>query len=217
MIGAKTTISDLSEISAAAQLCNLHYDNTRTSVLRVHNWSFARRQATLALYAAAAGTPENAAGTTPLPMVPWLYEYAYPVDCLRVRSVYQPNSQAAPIPFIISSDVDSGGNDIKVILTNQPQAILIYTKDIANPDLWDNEFADAMVASLASDLAIPLTGDKAIADGCFKAANATVLQARTTDSTETPSNRENIPDWVAVRGYATSSSADSGFINSVLG
>lgn len=217
MIGARSTISALNENSAQAQMCNLHYDNTRTSVLRVHNWSFARRQATLGLIAAAKGTPENLAGTGPIPLVPWLYEYAYPTDCLRVRSIYQPDSAASAIPFIISSDRDAGGNDIKVILTNQSQAILIYTADIPNPDLWDNEFADAMVASLGADLAIPLTGDKTIAEMCIKVASSTVLQARTTDSTETPSNRENIPDWVAVRGYATSSSADSGFINSVLG
>ena len=217
MIGTRSTIASLDEASVEAQFCKIHYDNTRTSVLRVHNWSFARRQATLALIAAAAGMPENADGSGRIPLVPWSYEYAYPTDCLRVRAIYQPAAAGTAIPFIISSDQDTAGNDIKVILTNQAQAILIYTADIPNPDLWDNEFADTMVAALAADLAIPLTGDKAIMAACLQIYNATLLQARTTDSVETPTNRENIPDWIAVRGYSTSSQADSGFINSVLG
>ena len=216
MIGTRSTIASLTEISNEANLCNIHYDNTRASVLRLHNWSFARRRVALPLLAAANGTPENPSGTSPLPETPWSYKYAHPVDCLRVRSIYQPSTGGTPIEFLISSDVDTAGNQIKVIFCNQQAAELIYTTDISGPDLWDQNFTDALVASLASDLAIPLTGDKTVAQYCVAQANSAILLARVTDSTESPANTEHVPDWVAVRGFSTSTSADLGLINSVL-
>ena len=215
-IGARTTISSLTEGSPEANLCAVHYDNTRSSLLRVHNWSFARRRVALSMLAAATGTPENLTGNGPVPETPWNYKYAHPTDCMRVRSIYQDPAIATPIKFIISSDLDSSANYIKVILTNQQAAELIYTTDIPVPDLWDQEFTDALVYSLASDLAIPLTGDKAIAQMCMQVASQALLQARVTDSTESPANAENVPDWVAVRGYSTSTQADIPLVNSVL-
>jgi len=217
MIGTRSSISSMTEDSPEARMCSLHYDNTLTSILRVHNWSFARRQASLALLGAATGTPENADGSGTLSLDPYLYKYAYPLDCLRTRSIYQPASAGTAIPYLISSDQDDAKNDILVILCNQPQAVMVYTAMIRNPDLWDNEFSDAMVASLASDLAMPLTGSESLIKLCAAQANAALLLARTTDSTETPTNRETIPDWIQVRGFSTSSSADSGFINAMMG
>lgn len=212
-IGTRSSIASLTEGSAEATLCALHYDNTRTSVLRTHTWSFAKRQTALALIGAASGTPENPLGAGILSIDPWLYYYAYPVNCLRVRSIYNPvyagsGAKVPVIPYEIASTLDAAQNDIKIIMTNQPQVVLIYTTDIVNPDLWDQTFADAMVASLASDLAIPLTGDKSIATAMSQSAVQTIAAAAVLDANESTKPIQHTPDWVSVRGYIVPSGED---------
>ena len=209
-IGTRSTISALTEGSIESNLCSLWYDCTRQSLLRVHPWSFARRQVPLSLLAAAAGTPENPTGATPRPMAPWNYEYAWPADCLRVRQIFQPVANGPAIPFLLSGDLDAAGNNIKVVLTNQSQASLIYTADITNPDIWDSEFEDAVVSGLAAALVAATTGDKALIAELNKAAQGFLLLARTTDSTESGSTQEVLPDWLATRGYPATDTSGYG-------
>ena len=214
--GARSRIAALSEDSAEAEQCRLHFACTRQSVLRAHNWSFARRQVALAVLGAAAGTPENPTGAARRALDPWQYEYLQPDACLRFRSIHQPAAGGGPIAFDLSSDVDSAGNGVRVVLTNQAQAVGIYTVDVTVPDLWDPMFEDAVIWALAADLAMPISGDKAIWTACEQTAATTLIAARTADGAETQTTQESIPDWVAVRGFATSSEADSGFVNALL-
>lgn len=93
-IGTSSTISaiDGSDVSNEALACAMLYQPTLDQLLRMAQWNFTRKTATLSLLKAAPGTPEN---TTPapsawnntLPAIPWLYSYAYPSDCVLVRKI----------------------------------------------------------------------------------------------------------------------------------
>jgi hypothetical protein len=178
---------------------------------------------------AAAGTPENPSGTAPLPLYPWQYEYAWPQDALRLRRIEVPPTQPGtgvtlvwtgnypPLdggssglfglsasarstpPFAISSDQDSAGNTIKVILTNQAQAILVYTMYASDPNMWDAEFTEAFVYTLAARLCGPLTGDKTLTRIYLQEAQNAILQARLVDAAESPAKPEHTPDWISTR------------------
>lgn len=190
IVGTRSTIASPTENSVEAIQCGIHYDAVLLALLRLHTWSFARKQISGAMISAAQGTPANPTGVPPIPLFPWLYEYAWPQDCVRMRRVEVPPAQPAsdfatlswvggypPLnqgatgmfggggahptpPFVISTDLDSAGNTIKVLLTNQDQAIFVYTADIEDPNMWDPEFTEAFVYTLAARLCGPLTGTK---------------------------------------------------------
>lgn len=229
-VGTRSTIASMTEASDEARNCSIHYDFARRAVLRVHTWAFAEKRLAAAMICAGAGTPENPTGTFPLPPYPWLYEYTWPVDCLRFRRIEMPppslltsgatlswtgnypplnngfgccgdrqGARRTP-PYAISTDRDSAGNMIKVILTNQSQATFVYTMDSTDPNIWDADFEEAFIWALAARLCGPLTGDKNQARICAQNAEASVLKARVVDSNESPAKPEHTPDWIRARG-----------------
>jgi len=65
-------------------------------LLRSAHWAFARKQASLTMLADATG---QTSGVQTAVIVPWVYEYAYPIDCLKMRFVawnYQNPNQSVP-------------------------------------------------------------------------------------------------------------------------
>lgn len=156
----------------------------------------------------------------------WFYEYAYPIDCLRALWIVPqlfsgfpgvpittavtgavPQAWTGPaIRFKIAIDqVTDGlpavdGTDTKVLLTNQPQAILCYIKRVTIPDVWDDQFRQAFVAALAARLAIPLTQSKDMAVLKLNEANGFIATARAGDGNEGLTINDVTPDWIRVRG-----------------
>lgn len=164
------------------------------------------------------------------PPPPWSYEYAYPSDCLRAVYIVPqfttgftsgvPITTAVtggapafwngpPVRFKVVIDQigstgqpDPQGNDQRVIVTNQEQAILAYIKRVQNPDVWDDQFQQALVAALASRLAIPLTGDKGLAQLKQGEANQFITLARQGDGNESLTVNDVTPDWIRTRGIS---------------
>lgn len=101
-IGAQTTVSSVTVTDNTAEgnaVCAL-YQPMIDNIMRAANWDFARYQASLTLLRAATGTPENPDGTLYAePPRPWLYEYAYPSDALKIRFVQPYTSASAATPF----------------------------------------------------------------------------------------------------------------------
>jgi hypothetical protein len=166
-----------------------------------------------------------------IPAPPWSYEYAYPADCLRPIYVVPqfttgftsgvPITTAVtggapafwngpPVRFKVAIDqIDSNtgkpgpkGADQRVILTNQEQAILAYIKRVANPDVWDDQFQQAIVVLLGARLAIPLTGDKGLAQLKPSEANQFITLARQSDGNEGLTVNDVTPDWIRTRGIS---------------
>lgn len=209
-IGTRSSISALDEGSTESNACALQYTVARDAVLGGVHWNFARKQALMAVL------KDASLGQSVPP--PWNYEYAYPSDCLQGRYVMPQlaatgggvpgtvpvqSIASAPVYFLVGSDTDSNGNDQNVILTNQPQAILVYTKRITNPSLFGPDFVDAFAYYLASRICIALTGDKGLARGMFDMADKLVKAAQTSNGNEGITVIDSVPDWIRVRGYSS--------------
>lgn len=162
------------------------------------------------------------------PPPPWSYEYAYPADCIRplwiVPQFTTGFSSGVPITTAVTGgapqfwngppvrykvgidqinaqgDPATDGYDARVIWTNQEQAILAYIKRVTSPDVWDPQFAQALVAALAGRLVIPLTGDKGLAKLKIGEANTYITLARQGDGNEGLTVNDVTPDWIRVRG-----------------
>jgi len=119
------------------------YNLSRDAALREHDWQFARRRKPAALL------PDVYDG--------WDLAYAYPADCLAVREIFNPAKRVTGklIEFEIGLGNDS---NTVVIMTNQPEARLIYTAKVVNSVVFDALFVDALAWRLAADLVQPLTG-----------------------------------------------------------
>ena len=176
-----------------------------------------------------------------LPPPPWSYEYAYPSDCLRplwivpqfstgftgipITSAVTGTSpmlwQGPAVPYKVAIDQVTagvpavGGADTKVILTNQAMAILAYIKQVTNPDIWDPQFQQALVAALASRLVWTLTGNKELANAKTQEANGYITIARQGDGNEGLTVNDVTPDWIRVRGidfaYGPAWGPDAGY------
>ncbi len=223
-LGSQSQISSLSEGSAQANACSTLFIPTYEQLARTAYWGCLRAEATLTLLAAAQGTPENPNGTTlPLPPTPWLYQYAYPSNCLQVRfiqpSLPAPNAgvpifsvnTGAPtwlpnggqIPYAIGYATDSNGNPLNVILTNQSQAIAVFTVNQPNPSIWDSLFSQAMVATLAAYLVPALTLHLPLMQAQISMAERIINEARVRDGNESVTSMDHLPDWMRARQGAT--------------
>ena len=106
------------------------------------------------------------------------------------------------VRFLISTDLNTQGNRIKILLSNQPLAQLVYTARITDPTLYDQQFATALAAYLATRIGMPLTGDKKLVMAAFQIADSTTRAARASNGNEGLTIIDTIPDWIRVRGYA---------------
>lgn len=222
-IGSRAVCSSInpSDGSQLGDVGSRQYEVRVRALLRSAYWNCARRQATLSLLKSARGTRENPDGTLPQPPQPWLYEYQLPSDYERARfipALVQDTSLVVPVmtgsnlaqlpnlmanvavPFAIAIDTDTLGNQIKVLLSDWPQAQLVYTAFIKNCDLWDSEFLTAVVASLASFLVNPLNRNAQLAQEQAAMAKSIIMGARVSDGNEGPSSVDHIPDFIQVRG-----------------
>lgn len=222
-ISARTQIASLTESSEAARQCNLIYADTRDEVLQMAFWNFAAKTQLLSLLKSAPGTPSNAGSTTTqwlsdFPAPPWLYEYAYPSDCIQMRTIIQQlpntyigvpftsNPSAGVYPYVVGPgaffevSTDTVDNTQQsVILTNQYQAIGRYTSRVTNPALFGAQFTEALVQALSAKLALALSGKTSLANLKFAQANAIISQARASDANEGLTVIDNMPDWITIR------------------
>lgn len=90
-----------------------------------------------------------------------------------------------------------------VICTNVPQAIAVYTSVCLYPSEWDALFRAAMVAYLASAIAMPLSKDRkegiALRRDQIAIVKAKLEQARIADGRETWSSSDIKVDWMDFR------------------
>lgn len=235
-IAARATVTAInpSDGTQAGDVCSRNYQPRMDALFRSALWNCARFQQPLVLLKARAGTPENPSGTTtPEPPFPWMYEYATPTEPYMLRARYiMPMIQTGsgtsiplttgpqtvlpafgsttdPIPFLVATDTDAKGNLIRVILTNQPLAILVYTARVEDPTLWDPELIDAAAMYLASWIVMPVNGDLKQAAKCEAGVKMLVTEARVGDGNEGPNMTDQTPDWILARARGSGLSIPS--------
>lgn len=224
-LGVQQQISSFSEGSAQSNACATLFPFVFEQLARTSKWGCLNKQANLTLLQAAQGTPENETGTTlPLPQQPWLYGYALPSDSLFIREILPPiiptagsttpqttvNNTVTPwvgqtyaIPYEVGYSVDSLGNPIQVVFTDQEQAVSNYTVNQANPSTWDSLFTSAYVASLASYLVPALSLDKGLMQMQIQIADKIIKSAQSADGNENVTVQDHVPDWLRARSGAT--------------
>jgi hypothetical protein len=142
-----------------AKVCKRWYDHAVNYALEDFDWNFARRRRALA-----------ALGTTP-PST-WTYVYSYPSDCAAARAIEVPGvrtpSREQRIAYEVAAEAQASGGDVRVIYTDQPDAVLIFTKRITDASLFDGHFVEALAAYLASKIALPLTAKPGLAREWFQ-------------------------------------------------
>jgi hypothetical protein len=226
-IKARATVTSInpSDGSLAANVAARQYQMRIDALSRAARWNCLRMQQSLVVLKAAAGTPENISGSNPTPPSPWQYEYAVPTNpyFLAARTIVPllPNTALTPplttgggmilppyvngwnVDFRIASDIDGSGNQTRVLLTNMPQAQLVYTARVIDPNMWDSLFTIAAINILADAFCLPVSGDKQLAMGCAQRAKEAIISARVSDGDEGPIKTDHTPDWISARmgGY----------------
>ena len=191
-VGAKSTIESFTEESSEAELVNLWYDYSRLQVLEASDWNFARKRITMALH----GDTISETSSDPLAGV-WAYRYDYPGDCIAARKIQ--NSAAPPgdaTPFDIETSLDG---QQKTILTDLQDAVLVYTWDLTNTDMFSPLFVLALSHLIAHHIAFSLTGKKSIKNEEFTIYNRTLADAKSMVANEAVESPPRDADWIRAR------------------
>lgn len=167
--------------------CRIHFEVSRRFVLAYHNWGFAKKRITLSDLGSPPGT--------------WLYRYDYPSDCLRFREIERFTRNIPPVPFEVESDTNGTG---LCVLTDQEEAVGIYTRDVTNVSLFPPAFVTAFSWHLASELAMAIPGDMELQKTCFNIYRAYLMSAEATDSEEGTQDPEIDSPWQRARGNGDS-------------
>ena len=149
-IGYTRPIGDIYEGSAASRVALAYYGQTRDELLSSKEWPFAYREVVLA------------ATTGVAALTPWIYEYNYPSDCLRMRQVRPGpltggarSNDPQPVKFRVFNEQRTAPPRI-AILTDQASAVLAYQGQVTDPATWTPEFIRALVGALAKKLSFGL-------------------------------------------------------------
>lgn len=181
-IGKKDFIGNLYEGSEAARVALRIYSETRDEMLRAFDWGFAERNINMTLLKSApvgGYFPPNVWNPATNPPPPWAFEYGYPSDCLKVRSVkpvpmFVQNFD--PQPNVFSVENDNALNPAqKVILCNVPSAMLVYTGQVTDPLTWEADYVDALAGKLGLRLAPALANMDAAKLEASDAAQSTAV------------------------------------------
>jgi len=130
---------------AGLALQELYIPCVRT-VGRQFGWDFLRLTSTLVL----------SGNIAPFP---YQYEYLYPTNGIQVRQVMPRGltdvNNPLPVQWAVGNST-VGGNNVKVIWTNQSNAQVVWSNMPAE-STWDPLFQEAVVRHLASELAIAIS------------------------------------------------------------
>lgn len=136
LCGQRQTLDSLDEASEEARAAKTYFAQARDEVLAAWDWRQARKRAVLAL------STETRDG--------WAYCYVAPPDMLTPRRIWQEDTSAAPVRF--AWELNDAG-DGHLILTDQADAVLVYTSTFTRVGLWRPRFTRAVYTQLAVYLA----------------------------------------------------------------
>ena len=136
-IGADSAVTSISppDGSVEAGYCARFYPLARKIMLATFDWEFSTKRVQLAEVT----NPSNV----------WLYAYAQPADCLKPIHIFKVGA---------TDDEDTADYEMEdgVILTNEKNAVLKYTRDVTDTTRYTPPFVSALSWMLASYLAGPI-------------------------------------------------------------
>lgn len=176
-LGITTKITALTDNTEVARACNAFYNVDREHVLASFPWNFACKYEALA--EVSGGDPKG-----------FTYAYQLPSDCITARKIQNDSYQLGPIDFIVV------GQEIWI---DQEDAILEYTYDLDVENYFDATFTTCLSHKLASDLAMPLTKKKTLADKELTAYFGYLSLAGAVNAREGLDTKEKTDEFFAAR------------------
>ncbi len=170
-VGANRIIS-LDADTAEGRVCKEQYPKIKKAFLRGHLWNFATKRVQLAL-------------SVTEPVFEFSYQYALPVDCLRVVGMEGETS----FPWKVEG---------RYILTDNNEAYIKYICDAAE-GLFDDTAAEALACALAVDICIPLTQSAGLKESLKVDYRDALRAARTFDAQEGAGDRVYADSWLNAR------------------
>lgn len=150
-VGEKQAVDNLNANTTAAKLCKAVYEMARDACLEEYPWPFATRRAILGVLA------DDATDTEARDTTAYSFVYAVPTDMLIGGARYIETGLANPapdqqIPFVIEDDEEEG----PILLTNQEDAELVYTRKVTETGKFTPLFTDALAWRIAYELCFSL-------------------------------------------------------------
>lgn len=140
--------------------------------LRGFDWGFAR--------------VEEALEETTYEPVKFEYSYSKPDGCLAIRRIFNESTKDDETEkFMEMLDKDNG---VVVIVTDCNDAYIRYTNYVTDVDLWDSYFVTTFSHRLAAEIAMPITGDKKMAETEINIFNTMLSEAHRNSSIENTEN-----------------------------
>lgn len=187
-IGSRKPLASLEENRPEAQQCAAIWDTVVETALGSAWWTFATGRAVLAQSATETERPG------------WEYVYALPSDCVQVRGLWAGVRTPAPhmrTPFAVEAN-DAG--DGKVLLTDDAEAQLTYTRRLTTVPLYPPLFTDALAWMLASELALSLPVKPDLSRNAFQRAELALARAAAAALREGQEDAPPESELISVRG-----------------
>lgn len=158
-------IQSLHDSTEAATQCRLQYALCRDVVLEAGTgWNFASVRAALA-------------ASTTTPAMDWAYQYPLPTTpwCIKVRD---------PNPVLTPWEVGYDPLEGRVLLSDASTMIIRYTARVEDLNIWSPLAVMALQHLLASQLAVPITGQIEKAQAWQKSYATLLTEANVSDGRE---------------------------------
>lgn len=184
--GDSTRIDGFAQNTKQSNACGLIYPTLRDEMLEAFPWSFSTRHTALALSAEVARSG-------------WSLVYDLPSDCLFVRYLWAGIRNPRPeqrVPFRLEARDDGKG---RVLLTDQEDAELVWTKRISYVAAFSAHFADTLAWLLAAELVIPLALSPTAAEKAFKMAQQKWAMAVRVDAAQQQEDPPLESEFIAAR------------------
>jgi hypothetical protein len=188
-IGSEARVSSISppDGSVEAGHCATFYDQARTEMLEPGNWAFALKRQLLAQVT----NTSNA----------WAYAYTKPADCQRALRILRPSVAVTVftqdrIAYPHTDDRDSAPFDVEgeVLYSNEPDAVLVYTRDVTDTTKFPASFVSALSYLLAAYVAGPIVkGNEGVRVGDAMRERAQALADLSATSSANASSADNAP------------------------
>lgn len=182
-LAGKSKLVSLEAESSDKELyfARLVWDLSVEETLRDHWWGFATKHQALA---SVGDPPED-----------WAYRYAYPSDCIEARYIVKSEAEL-PIAFEVALGDDEA---TRVLLTDREAATLCYTARVTNTSAMSVPFVTALAWRIASNIALPLTGDPELQKWASQMYMAQLNRSAALDSNERHERLDHTVDWLSAR------------------
>lgn len=184
--GVRESLDSPDETTTLASRLRRQYPLARRRVFAAGNFQCSKKFARLAL---AAEREEGSLWTASMPDPRYRFAYSIPNEMVHPRYL----ESGAHFDLSLLSE------DVKVLCTNEEQALLCYSFDQENIAIWEPLLFDAVCAVLGASIALPTTGKINYRQNALAAAQGMVDQANATSGNAKLEEIDFVAPWHQAR------------------